>query len=160
MSGSTSYPCGGCGKPISRSAKLGSGRCATCNRRAAAMTHPTWFGRWRVYPWSCAGHIAQGVLAGLLPLPGLLLLALADTEPEPGLELLALGLLALGIAIGYIWWRGFEAYQRLSFQRKVNTTGRGDTAGLDAYDFIVGYVPVSIVPIVSVAGIAFARGGG
>ena len=142
------YPCADCQKPISRSAKMDTGRCAACTRRVRGqLAHPTWFGRWRVYPWSCAGHIAQGAVAGLLPAPGLALAVWAEKDPIAWA--FALALAVFGFAVGYIWWRGFEAYQRLSFQRKVNTTGRGDTAGLDAYDFIVGYVPVAIAVILA-----------
>ena len=81
------------------------------------MKHPTWFSRWKVYPASCLGHVAQGGGAGVL---GAL-----------GHEVAAL-----------VWFGGYVAYQGLSFARKVNTEGRGDTAGLDAFDFIVGFIPV------------------
>ena len=170
MSEMPTYQCADCHKPISRSAKMDSERCAACTRRVTGqLAHPTWFGRWRVYPWSCAGHIAQGAVAGLLPGPGLglaLMLWMLPALDQPGWEMtpvLAMGLMVMGLVAGYIWWRGFEAYQRLSFQRKVNTTGRGDTAGLDAYDFIVGYVPASIALIAAAAAaaaaVAISKGG-
>ena len=80
--------------------------------------HPTWFGRFKSYPLSVLGHIAQGVLAGA----------------------------AVGSDIGWwwfssVWFLGFVAYQGLSFARKVSTEGRGDTAGLDSFDFVVGALP-------------------
>ena len=152
------YPCADCHKPISRKAKMNTGRCAAC-ARSKGLAHPTWFGRWRAYPMSCLGHVVQGAIAGALPWPAFLLhlfpcVQRADDQPEYVIPLLFLA----GLVIGYIWWRGFEAYQRLSFQRKVNTTGRGDTAGLDTYDFIVGYVPVGMAGLIA-AMIGFFIGG-
>ena len=91
------------------------------------MPHPTWFSRWRSYGWAIAGHIAQGVVAGIL----------AGT--------------IIGAPIAAIWYWGFRDYQALSFQRKVNTTGRGDTAGLDTFDFIVGFAPAAIITLGIVA---------
>ena len=41
----------------------------------------------------------------------------------------------------------YIAYQGLSFARKVNTEGRGDTAGLDAFDFLVGALPAYLAVI-------------
>ena len=80
------------------------------------MKHPTWFSRWKSYGWAVAGHIAQGAGAGVLA------------------------------AYGYhwpaaVWTTGFWCYQGLSFARKVSTEGRGDTAGLDSYDWVVGFLP-------------------
>ena len=92
---------------------------------------PTWFNRFHRYPWSIVGHIAQGAVAGLL----------AGT--------------IIGAPIAAIWYWGFRDYQALSFQRKINTTGRGDTAGLDAFDFIVGFVPTAVL---SLAGSAWRLG--
>lgn len=80
------------------------------------MKHPTWTGRFRVYPWSCLGHIAQGAAAGVLA-------AYGHHWPAG------------------VWSVGFGAYQGLSFARKVSQEGRGDTAGLDAFDFVVGFLP-------------------
>lgn len=80
------------------------------------MRHPTWFSRWRSHPFSCAGHVAQGGLAAALILTGDWRLAL----------------------LGVLWCVGFWLYQGLSFARKVSTEGRGDTAGLDSYDLVVG----------------------
>ena len=85
------------------------------------MTHPTWFSRWRVYPRSVLGHVLQGAASGLLVHIG-----------------------PVGLAIAAFWFLGFVAYQALSFARKVSTEGRGDTAGLDAFDFIVGFLPPAI----------------
>ena len=84
------------------------------------MAHPTWFSRWRAYPLSVAGHIAQGVASGALLHCG-----------------------AWGIATAALWAGMFVAYQGLSFARKVNQEGRGDTAGLDAFDFAVGLIPAA-----------------
>lgn len=148
------YPCADCDKPIGRKAKMSTGRCAACARLKGLAGHPTWFGRWRAYPMSCLGHVVQGAIAGALPFPGLFLYAFCDLEEMP-----AILLSVIGLVIGYVWWRGFEAYQRLSFERKVNTTGRGDTAGLDAYDFIVGYVPASIAGLaVALAKLSLTEG--
>ena len=86
------------------------------------MKHPTWFGRFKVYPISCILHIAQGAGAG----------ALAATGHWP---------------MAIIWLACYIAYQGLSFARKVNTEGRGDTAGLDAFDFLVGALPAYLAVI-------------
>ena len=80
------------------------------------MKHPTWTSRFRVYGWSVVGHIAQGAAAGFLA-------ALGHHWPAA------------------VWAVGFGAYQGLSFARKISTTGRGDTAGLDSFDFVVGFLP-------------------
>ena len=77
------------------------------------MEHPSWWSRWRKYPLSCAGHILQGSITGLLMLTELWL-------------------------FGAMWAIFFIAYQGLSFARKVSQEGRGDTAGLDSVDFLVG----------------------
>lgn len=84
---------------------------------------PTWFSRWRSYPLSVLGHIGQGVAGGLL----------FASNVEGTNEM------------AFVWALGYFTYQGLSFARKVNTTGRGDTAGLDAYDFVVGMVPAFII---------------
>ena len=86
------------------------------------MKHPTWFGRWRLYGWSCAGHVAQGAACGVLWASGL-------------------GLWPVAV----VWLAGYLAYQALSFARKVSTEGRGDTAGLDAFDAVVGFVPAFLL---------------
>ena len=80
------------------------------------MKHPTWFSRIKVYPLSVLGHVAQGACAGALA--------------AGGHEFAA-----------FVWMTCFIAYQGLSFARKVSQQGRGDTAGLDAYDFFVGFAP-------------------
>ena len=94
-------------------------------------TNHTWFSRWKKYPGSIIGHIAQGVVAG--------------------------GVLGLGAAFGIaipcaifalLWAWGFWKYQEMSFARKVNETGRGDTAGLDSFDFVVGFVPAALPGLV------------
>ena len=80
------------------------------------MRKPTWKSRFRSHRWTCLGHIAQGVAgAALYHFVG---------------EIAAL-----------ICFAGFAGYQWLSFERKVNDTGRGDTAGYDTYDWIVGFAP-------------------
>ena len=78
---------------------------------------PTFWNRFRRYPLSCVGHIVQGVAAGLLVAAGL-----------------------HGALAGALWAYLFVQYQSLSFQRKRDWEGRGDTAGLDTMDFLVGYV--------------------
>lgn len=97
-------------------------RAELCRQRKERPKHPTWGGRFRLYPWSCAGHIAQGFAAGVLAATG-------HYWPAS------------------VWGAGFVAYQGLSFARKVNTEGRGDTAGLDAADFVVGAIPGYIIGI-------------
>ena len=82
--------------------------------------HPTWFSRWKRYPLSCLGHCAQGVIAGLLVSTGRL-----DA-----------------IVFAVLWAAAFWIYQGLSFARKVNQDGKGDTAGLDSVDFLVGMLCV------------------
>lgn len=77
---------------------------------------PSYFGRFRLYGWSCIGHISQGAAAGVLAATG-------------------------HWAIALIWMSGYLAYQSLSFARKISDTGHGDTAGYDSYDFVVGAVP-------------------
>ena len=98
-------------------------------KREEPVRHPTWFSRWRSYPWSVLGHITQGFVAG----------ATAGTGSPQGITLAA------------VWFGGFVAYQGLSFARKVNLEGRGDTAGLDAFDFVVGFVPGWIIGFVGTA---------
>ena len=87
------------------------------------MKHPTWFGRWKRYPLSVLGHIAQGAAAGALG-------AYGHHCPAA------------------VWGVGFVSYQGLSFARKVSTEGRGDTAGLDAFDFVVGFLPGYAVAVI------------
>ena len=89
------------------------------------IQHPSWFSRWKKYPLSCAGHILQGILAGAM-------MAWGDT---------------FLIAVGILWAAFFVAYQGLSFARKVNQEGRGDTAGLDSTDFAVGLILTAVVYI-------------
>ena len=86
------------------------------------MSHPTWFSRWRTHPMSCAGHVAQGAAVGVLAACGVWELA----------------------AVGALWAAGFWLYQGLSFARKVSESGRGDTAGLDCFDLVVGMAPAAI----------------
>ena len=80
------------------------------------MKHPTWFSRFKTHPISCSLHILQGAVAS----------ALACLAGEYGLY------------IASVWFLGFVAYQALSFARKKQDLGRGDTAGLDCFDFVVG----------------------
>ena len=77
--------------------------------------HPTWFSRWKKYPLSVIGHIAQGAASAIL----------ASTDHE---------------FAALIWASGFTAYQFGSFARK-SQSGRGDTVGLDTFDFVVGFIP-------------------
>ena len=88
-----------------------------------SVKHPSWFSRWKKYPLSCAGHILQGALAGAM-------MGWGDT---------------FLITVGILWAVFFIAYQGLSFARKVNQEGRGDTAGLDTVDFLVGLLIVTII---------------
>ena len=78
---------------------------------------PTFFGRYRTYAHSCVGHSVQGLVAA----------GLAVSGPTGGI-------------IAFIWAFLFIYYQRMSFDRKVNWDGRGDTAGLDVADFLLGFV--------------------
>lgn len=104
-----------------------------CENRFTEESHHTWFSRWKKYPWSILGHIAQGVVAG-----GVLGWGTASHVDSPAL--------AVGCAaFAALWMYGFVKYQELSFERKVNETGRGDTAGLDSFDFVVGLVPSFVV---------------
>ena len=63
-----------------------------------------------LFPASVAGHVVQGVAIGALVVSG------------------DLGLMAWGI----LWFLGYIAYQGLSMVRK------GDSAGLDVMDAIIG----------------------
>lgn len=75
-----------------------------------------WFSRWRRYPFSVAGHIAQGVAAG--------------TAAAYGHE----------FAAG-VWFLSFWGYQFGSGLRKWANQGHCDTMGNDGFDFAVGFVP-------------------
>ena len=89
---------------------------SSVERLSSPAPAPTWFSRWRSYPKSCFGHVAQGFLAGLC-------------LGAPDIRL---------IAFAILWASSFYVYQGLSFARKVSQEGRGDTAGLDSVDFLVG----------------------
>ena len=65
---------------------------------------------WRQYPACCAGHHAQGYLAGV---------AVANGDPAI-------------MAAAAVWSGLYVAYQALTRIRK------GDAAGLDVLDFMVG----------------------
>ena len=78
---------------------------------------PTYWNRWRAYGWSCLGHTAQGLIAGYLVTTGM-----------------------VGAMAALIWTLLYIAYQGLSFARKANNDGRGDSAGLDTADFLVGFL--------------------
>ena len=84
------------------------------------MRKPTWKSRFRSHRWTCLGHIAQGAVGGVM-------------------------YHEIGPVAALICFAGFAGYQWLSFERKVNDTGRGDTAGYDTYDWIVGFAPAVIV---------------
>ena len=79
--------------------------------------HPTWFSRWRKYPWSCAGHVL-----GWGAVPGVMM---------------ALGLYAPAV----VMLIGFAYYEAGSGYRKAVNTGKTDTVGLDFVDAVVGFVP-------------------
>ena len=68
---------------------------------------------------SCLGHILQGIVSGIL--------------------------VFFFPAVAGIWAGLFVAYQGLSFARKRDWTGKGDTAGLDTMDFLVGFV-LGVIP--------------
>ena len=87
---------------------------------------PTWFNRWRTYPKSIAGHILQGVAAGIMVGSG-------STE------------LIIG---GVSWMVGFWLYQFGSGLRKAINTNHTDTMGLDAFDFIVGLIPAVVITVI------------
>ena len=76
----------------------------------------TWFSRWRVYPWSCAGHVTQGIAAGALAGAG---------HHWPAA----------------VWFTGYLAYQFGSGARKAVNRHETDTIGLDSFDFTVGFLP-------------------
>ena len=87
-----------------------------------------WFDRFRRYGWCVVGHLAQGAAAGLL---------------------CAFSSLA---AAGLLWAAFYIVYQLASGARKWASTGHPDTMGLDAYDFLVGFLPVFIVARMFVLG--------
>ena len=88
---------------------------------------PTFWSRYRKYPLSCLGHTAQGAICGLL----------ATVQPY-------------GAMVAFTWAALFVAYQGLSFARKIDWDGRGDTAGLDTMDFIVGFGPAAIIAMIAI----------
>ena len=77
---------------------------------------PTYWSRWRTHPLSCAGHVAQGVLCGVLVLTG-----------QPPL-----------MALAALWLLLYATYQGLSMARKAVNRHRADTGGLDTADAITG----------------------
>ena len=89
---------------------------ATCYRCGAQEPPPTWFGRWRRYPWSVAGHIATGAACGVM--------AAFDWHWPAA-----------------VWAGAFFAYQFGSGARKAINRRETDTMGLDTYDLAVGFVP-------------------
>ena len=78
--------------------------------------HPTWFNRWRRYPEACIGHLATG--AGCA--------AFAATGHE---------------FAAFAWLACYIGYQAMSWARKKDLEGKGDSVGLDIYDWAVGFVP-------------------
>ena len=102
---------------------------------------PTWFGRWRVYPWSVAGHIAQGVAATIMAALAALLFhnGIADDSPP-----VTAGGMALGFA-AIVWTAGFFLYQVGSGFRKFANLGHTDTMGLDSFDFAVGAIIACVI---------------
>ena len=82
------------------------------------MKQPTWFNRWRRFPMSIIGHIATGAASGALAAYG------HDTA-------------------ALVWLACYIGYQAMSWARK-HASGRGDSAGLDIYDFAVGFIPTYI----------------
>ena len=106
----------------------GQKTCYRCAYDAAGTV--TWFSRFKMYPKSVIGHIAQGAGA-----------ALCVAVP------MAMGggpALTAGITTAAIWYLGFRDYQFGSAKRKEINTGRTDTMGLDTYDFIVGFLPIAV----------------
>lgn len=85
---------------------------------------PTYWNRFRRYPLSCLGHTVQGLVAGLLLMPG-----------ENSIFAFA----------SVVWAYLFVKYQELSMERKAINTGRADTGGLDVQDFLVGYAFALVV---------------
>ena len=78
---------------------------------------PSYWSRWRAYGGACFGHHVQGFAAGWLVTMNM-----------------------NGAIACLVWAYLFTKYQELSFQRKQDWEGRGDTAGLDTMDFLVGFV--------------------
>ena len=84
-------------------------------------TNPTWFSRWRSYPWSCAGHVAfWGALPGAM-------MALGCYAP------------AMVMLVGFAYYEAGSGY------RKAVNHGKTDTVGLDFVDAVVGFVPAWFV---------------
>ena len=75
---------------------------------------PTWFSRWRAYPGSVIGHLAQGAACGALA-------AWGHHWPAG------------------VWLTGYLAYQFGSGARKWSAVGHPDTMGLDTMDAAVGF---------------------
>ena len=71
----------------------------------------TYLQGWRLYPFSMAGHHAQGVAVGAAAFTG-----------SPGL-----------VAVAVLWLVLYVSYQGLSVVRKA------DSPGLDIADFLVGF---------------------
>ena len=102
---------------------------------------PTWFGRWRVYPWSVAGHIAQGAAATAM-------MALAALLFAAGIDDGRAASIAAGTALAFaaiVWAAGFFLYQVGSGFRKFANLGHTDTMGLDSFDFAVGAVIAGVI---------------
>ena len=81
-----------------------------------------WFARWKAYPLSVLGHIAQGAVAGIAAAAGL-------------------------TPMWVVMLVGYLAYQFGSGARKAVNTHATDTIGLDAFDFAVGFVPAYILTL-------------
>lgn len=125
---------------MSRKRCTACGNIHTCPGAPAERTPdapPTWFGRWRVYPWSVAGHIAQGAAATAMAALAALLFynGIADGNAPPHIA----GGTALGFA-AIVWTAGFFLYQVGSGFRKFANLGHTDTMGLDSFDFAVGAI--------------------
>lgn len=76
---------------------------------------PTWFSRWRKYPGSIIGHMAQGAACGV---------AAAYGHHWPA----------------GVWLTASLAYQFGSGARKWSAVGHPDTMGLDTIDYAVGFI--------------------
>ena len=107
--------------PLCHKYRIASGKqtCYACAPASQASPEATWFSRWRKYPKSVAGHIAQGFALGSL--------CFADFW--------------MGFGATALYGQFFLAYQIGSGARKAVNKRKTDTIGLDAFDFIVGAAP-------------------
>ena len=116
----------------------GHTRCIRCQGDRKESEEPTWRGRWRVYPRSCAGHIIQGAAASLP------LLAVSLWKPDNVMAVV------VAVAVLAVWLWIYTAYQGLSGARKAVNRKKTDTMGLDVVDFLIGTMPVLITTLILV----------